>query len=140
MLIYVAFAPAAIGCMTSETQVRDRCIIEHYSISNKSTHFCKILSLFVLCRGTSPNSSTTSTSSMSSEVSEDESVLGSEDIDTREDAEVSDPDHVLDYGEFVELIATQEESELYAENVARQEEEEETLLSRFSGEENVDNW
>ena len=93
---------------------------------------------------TSPNSSTTSTSSMSSEISEDESVLGSEDIiDAREDAEVSDSDHVLDYGEFVEIvepIATQEESELYAENVARQEEEEETLLSRFSGEENVDNW
>ena len=81
---------------------------------------------------------------MSSEISEDESVLGSEDIiDAREDAEVSDSDHVLDYGEFVEIvepIATQEESELYAENVARQEEEEETLLSRFSGEENVDNW
>ena len=93
---------------------------------------------------TSPNSSTTSTSSMSSEISEDESVLGSGDIiDAREDAEVSDSDHVLDYGEFVEIvepIATQEESELYAENVARQEEEEETLLSRFSGEENVDNW
>ena len=52
-------------------------------------------------------------------------------------------DHVLDYGEFVEIVepfATQEESELYAENVARQEEEEEILLSRFSGEENVDNW
>lgn len=77
---------------------------------------------------------------MSSEISEDESVLGSEDIDAREDAE---DDHVLDYGEFVKIverIATQEESELYAENVARQEEEEETLLSRFSGEENVDNW
>ena len=89
----------------------------------------------------SPNSSTSSTSGMSSDISEDESVLGSEDVDAREDAEVSD--HVLDYGEFVEIvepIATQEESELYAENVARQNEEEEILLSRFSGEENVDNW
>ena len=84
---------------------------------------------------TSPNSSTTSTSSMSSEISEGKSVLGSEDIDAREDS-----DHVLDYGEFVEPIATQEEFELYAENVARQQEEEETLLSRFSRDENVDNW
>ena len=89
----------------------------------------------------SPNSSTSSTSGMSSDISEDEFVLGSEDIDVREDAEVSG--HVLDYGEFVEIlepIATQEESELYAENVARQEEEEEILLSRVSGEENGDNW
>lgn len=89
----------------------------------------------------SPNSSMSSTSGMSSDISEDEYLLGSEDVDAREDAEVSD--HVLDYGEFVEIvepIATQEESELYAENVARQEEEEEILLSRFSGEENVDNW
>ena len=88
-----------------------------------------------------PNSSTSSTSGMSSDISEDESVLGNEDVDAREDAEVSD--HVLDYGEFVEIvepIATQEESELYAENVARQEQEEEILLSRFSGEENIDNW
>ena len=100
--------------------------------------FCTMLGHY---ESDSPNSSTSSTSGMSSDISEDEFVLGSEDIDVREDAEVSD--HVLDYGEFVEIlepIATQEESELYAENVARQEEEEEILLSRVSGEENGDNW
>ena len=49
----------------------------------------------------SPNSSTSSTSGMSYDISEDESVLGSEDVDAREDAEVSD--HVLDYSVFVEI-------------------------------------
>ena len=104
-------------------------------------HFITFCTLSQHYESDSPNSSTSSTSGMSSDISEDESVLGSEDVDAREDAEVSD--HVLDYGEFVEIvepIATQEESELYAENVARQKDEEEILLSRFSGEENVDNW
>ena len=84
LLIYVPCAPAAIGCVTSETQVRDRLYYSTYSISNKSTvDFITFCTMSQHYETDSPNSSTSSTSGMSSDISEDESVLGSEDIDAR---------------------------------------------------------
>lgn len=88
------------------------------------------------------DSSTSESSDTSSGVSEDVFVSANEDFEATQDTpELSDG--VLDYSECVEVvepIATQEEAETYAENLAREEEEEETLWSRFSGEENVENW
>ena len=42
--------------------------------------------------------------------------------------------------ESVEPIATEQEAAVYAVKLAQEEEEEEILWSRFSGEDNVENW
>ena len=46
----------------------------------------------------------------------------------------------LPYDQTLEPIATEEEAAEYDEQIAQEEEEEEILWSRFSGEEDVENW
>lgn len=57
-----------------------------------------------------------------------------------EDSFASANDEFLPYDQSIEPIATEEEAAEYAELVAQEEEEEETLWSRFSGEDAVVNW
>ena len=49
-------------------------------------------------------------------------------------------EEVINYDDSVEPVATEEEAADYLEQLALEEEEEETLLSRFSGEEDVRDW
>ena len=60
--------------------------------------------------------------------------------ETSEDSFVSANEDFLPYDENVEPIATEQEAAKYREQVAQEEEEEEILWSRFSGEEDVRNW
>ena len=46
----------------------------------------------------------------------------------------------LPYDQTLEPIATEEEAAEYDEQIAQEEEEKEILWSRFSGEEDVENW
>ena len=87
------------------------------------------------------------TSNMASETSDSESSeYLSADSETERTSEISEDD-ILANGEYsydcvasVEPIATSEEAEAYATRLATQQELEEILWSRFSGEEDVKNW
>ena len=57
-----------------------------------------------------------------------------------EDSFVSANEDFLPYDENIEPIATEQEAAEYREQVAQEEDEEEILWSRFSGEEDVQNW
>ena len=50
------------------------------------------------------------------------------------------PYNYNDNVESVEPIATEQEAAVYAVKLAQEEEEEEILWSRFSGEDNIENW
>ena len=57
-----------------------------------------------------------------------------------EDSFHSTIDDFLPYDENLKPIANEQEAAAYVEQVAREEEEEEILWSRFSGEEGVESW
>ena len=65
---------------------------------------------------------------------------GEQSSEASEDSFVSAGGDFLPYDENVEPIATEQEAAEYHEQVAQEEEEEEILWSRFSGEEDVQNW
>lgn len=72
--------------------------------------------------------------SESSESSQEQSSEASE------DSFVSANEDFLPYDENIEPIATEKEAVEYQEQMTQEEEEEEMLWSRFSGEEDVENW
>ena len=72
--------------------------------------------------------------SESSESSQEQSSEASD------DSFVSANEDLLPYDENIEPIATKKEAAEYQEQVAQEEEEDEMLWSRFSGEEDVENW
>ncbi|XP_068712622.1 uncharacterized protein [Montipora foliosa] len=72
--------------------------------------------------------------SESSESSQEQSSEASE------DSFFSANEDFLPYDENIEPIATEKEAAEYQEQVAQEEEEDEMLWSRFSGEEDVENW
>ena len=57
-----------------------------------------------------------------------------------EDSFHSTTDDLLPYNENLEPMANEEEAAAYVEQVAWEEEEEEILWSRFSGEDGVESW
>ena len=72
--------------------------------------------------------------SESSESSQEQSSEASE------DSFVSANEDFLPYDENIEPIATEKEAAEYQEQITQEEEEDEMLWSRFSGEEDVENW
>ena len=72
--------------------------------------------------------------SESSERSQEQSSEASE------DTFVSANEDFLPFDENIEPIATEKEAAEYQEQIAQEEEEDEMLWGRFSGEEDVENW
>ena len=73
-------------------------------------------------------------SSESSESSQEQSSEASE------DSFVSAKEDFLPYDKNIEPIATEKEAPEYQEQIAQEEQEDKMLWSRFSGEEDVENW
>lgn len=67
--------------------------------------------------------------------SDSESISGSS-----SNEEVQETEEIHSYDDSVEPVPTEEEAAQYMEQLELEEEEERTLLSRFSGEEDVSNW
>lgn len=81
--------------------------------------------------------------SLDSTVSSDEFQSCSDHSDAESSSRSSSNDteeQVINYDDSVEPVPTQEEVAHYVEQLALEDEEEQTLLSRFSGEENVRDW
>lgn len=71
----------------------------------------------------------------SSSSSEEYHSLSSENESVDHDAE-----NYAAYDDTVESVPTEEEAMQYAEQLAQEEEEEQTLLARFSGEDDTRQW
>lgn len=70
-----------------------------------------------------------------SDNSDSESLYGSSSLDTGDVNE-----EIGNYDDSVEPVQTEEEAAEYLEQLALEEEEEQDLLSRFSGEEDIRDW
>lgn len=77
---------------------------------------------------------------MANSFSSDEFQSFSENSDSESSSGSSDNEEIVNYDDSIEPVPTEEEAAAYLEQLTLEEEEEQTLLSRFSGENDLTDW